>query len=315
MITLFKMDGTPGYVDTWAGATNRHAVEYVAKYNDRHNTSYCGLDLRYMDLRGINLAGTSMVDCNFSYACLADSNLRHARLINCRFNHADLSGSDLTSCNMSDTVAYCADFQHTQLDDANFNMSHAIGSDFRGADGVNKCNWHGAALHSCDFTNQPWPENTYHEALPHLRNHIDTLDLREHWKTLEGQLKMLGWPGRTWSSPPSSANIKKALKLLGVLIFSDACSPADLGRVASRIPVHMHPQNFLPNVQFLLAIRCARSRQHPEAPWQAVQDMRAAATEGIASCDKEFQIPTDPEWYNRDYMRLQKRKTIRAHAD
>jgi uncharacterized protein YjbI with pentapeptide repeats len=308
MITLFRMDGTVAYVDEWDGATVRSTVEQFAnRFGDNETTS--GLDLRYADLRGVDLAGKKLLNTNFSYACLADANLRDANFEHSKFEYADLCGADLSRARLFYSVAFQADFRHTQLLDADFRGVHASQADFRGADNIATACWAGSALHGADFNNQPWPEVAPHEHLPFLANHIEEMDLTKHWHSLTGTIRALGQQPRTPQWVPSTTNVKKALKLLGTLIFSDAASNEELADIALKIPLRLHPRAIIPDPLFLLAVRRSRNKFHRVAATNAVHDMRTAARQGFAELAEDLRVPTDPEWYNRNYKNFRRRKT------
>lgn len=98
-------------------------IEGIKKKESFEGVNLKGLDLRNLDLSGINFKGANfryadLTNTNLSKANLSDSSLRHAVLVNTNLSSANLTNADLTHADIRGTVMVGASLKGTLIQGA-----------------------------------------------------------------------------------------------------------------------------------------------------------------------------------------------------
>ena len=128
--------------------------------------SWCQEDLAGADLRGANLAGGTLVECNFTGALLDKADLGHLFAGGSRFDGAQMAetywkkanlegasfvGAQAVGARFMKAMLRDAIFDRAGLQRAEFDGSHVPGARFVGAD-LRDTSWGKASLHGADLT-------------------------------------------------------------------------------------------------------------------------------------------------------------------
>ncbi|WP_425272937.1 pentapeptide repeat-containing protein [Rathayibacter festucae] len=114
-----------------------------------------------IDLQGVNLAGLSVLEADFSFANLKNSDLSRAAMDCATLQDADLSYSTLRQASLRAVRATDADFSHSKLTNSDLRRGYFLNANFIGADlheanlansRVDNANFSGADLTGADLT-------------------------------------------------------------------------------------------------------------------------------------------------------------------
>ncbi len=112
-----------------------------------------------LDLRGIDLSGMVLSDCDFSRSNLSGANLSDTAINHAKFNHDNLEGADLTNCFVNKEACknshYFNRYQSPNFNDANLKKARFHGVNLSGANlrnvDLRDADFSGACLYGANF--------------------------------------------------------------------------------------------------------------------------------------------------------------------
>ncbi|ACK70724.1 pentapeptide repeat protein [Gloeothece citriformis PCC 7424] len=142
----------------------QEAINLKNKY-DAGERDFCNLELRRIDLRGLNLSHANFKGADLSYANLREINLSGADLREAFLNEADLTGANLQGANLEGTYLIKAYLMKTNLQEANLSKAYLTGA-YLSKSNLTKANLsgaylNGAKLSGADLTDISYDETTH----------------------------------------------------------------------------------------------------------------------------------------------------------
>ena len=134
----------------------------------RPHESYDGLDFPAADLRGLDLAGISFLECSFTELSAGETDLRSASFVDTRFERLDAPILSAPRSRFRDVSVTASRWGSAELYDAEWQSVHLV--DCR----LGYVNLRGATLHDVLFTNCTIDELDLGGATAHRTAFVDT---------------------------------------------------------------------------------------------------------------------------------------------